>query len=113
MSLVAELLLQPFVFVLASLAAVAAIRQEHLTVNANQPRAARAERTEITQDEVLRGLHAEAREDKGASHAARVQAWTQLGKHLGMFVDRHEAQNTHFGRFTCTLGHDDDRDGDA
>jgi hypothetical protein len=26
----------------------------------------------------------------GASHAARVSAWTQIGKHLGMFVERRQ-----------------------
>jgi hypothetical protein len=26
----------------------------------------------------------------GSSHAARVSAWTQIGKHLGMFVERRQ-----------------------
>lgn len=50
---------------------------------------ARAERVEITADDVLRGLHTEARRTgEGASHTARVSAWTALGKHLGLFVER-------------------------
>ena len=49
----------------------------------------RSHRTRITQDMVIDGLLREARNyGEGASHSARVSAWTQLGKHLGMFVDR-------------------------
>lgn len=52
---------------------------------------ARAERVQITADDVLRGLHKEATfVGEGSSHSARVQAWAHIGKHLGMFVDRHE-----------------------
>jgi phage terminase small subunit len=50
-----------------------------------EAKAARAERVAVTQDEVIAGLYSEAnRVGRGASHAARVQAWTQLGKHLGI-----------------------------
>ena len=50
---------------------------------------ARSERTEITQDSVVEGLRAEAlRTGEGASHAARVSAWSWLGRHLGMFTER-------------------------
>ncbi len=49
---------------------------------------ARTERTEITQDEVIRGLKKEATlEGEGSSHSARVSAWAHLGKHLGIFTD--------------------------
>lgn len=49
----------------------------------------RSERTEITQDDVVRGLLKEAQfTGTGATHGARVSAWSQLGKHLGMFTDR-------------------------
>ncbi len=52
--------------------------------------AARSERTGITQDEVIRGLKKEATLDgEDSSHSARVSAWAHLGKHLGMFTDRH------------------------
>lgn len=56
-----------------------------------EAQAARAKRTQITQDLVLEGLHAEAT-DRGedASHAARVQAWKLLGQHLGLFRERVE-----------------------
>ncbi len=48
----------------------------------------RAERLELTQDTVVRGLLIEAEDrSKGASHAARVSAWTALGKHLGIFQE--------------------------
>jgi phage terminase small subunit len=45
-----------------------------------------AERTGITQETVIDGLAAEAtRTGVGSSHAARVSAWSWLGRHLGMF----------------------------
>ena len=51
----------------------------------------RAARTGITQDEVIRGLKKEATLDgEDSSHSARVSAWAHLGKHLGMFIDRHQ-----------------------
>jgi phage terminase small subunit len=50
---------------------------------------ARAERIELTQDDVVRGLHREATlEGDQSSHSARVSAWGLLGKHLGMFSDK-------------------------
>jgi hypothetical protein len=52
---------------------------------------ARSERLQITQDDVLRGLHEQATlTGHGASHAARVSAWGLIGKHLGMFVERRQ-----------------------
>ena len=43
---------------------------------------------------VLRGLHAEAiNDEKGTSHAARVQAWVWLGKHIGMFVEKEKEKD--------------------
>ena len=45
-----------------------------------------AVRTELTRDEVIEGLLAEARNvGEGSSHSARVSAWAHLGKHLGLF----------------------------
>lgn len=56
---------------------------------------ARSERTRIDQDYVLRGLKGEAEyRGEGASHAARVAAYTQLGKHLGMFTDKFEVKES-------------------
>lgn len=53
--------------------------------------AARSQRVQITQDDVLRGLHREATlTGEGASHAARVSAWGLIGKHLGMFIERRQ-----------------------
>ena len=50
---------------------------------------ARSERLQLTQDDVLRGLHREAtRMGDGSSHSARVAAWGLIGKHLGMFDRR-------------------------
>jgi phage terminase small subunit len=71
----------------------------------------RRERVELTQDMVVEGLLVEAKlTGEGSSHSARVAAWTQLGKHLGMFRDRVE----HTGGTTVTHvymppnGRDDD-----
>ena len=53
-------------------------------------RAAKAEELDLTHERVLRGLLAEAeRMGEGTSHAARVSAWSQLGKwrELGMWKD--------------------------
>jgi phage terminase small subunit len=45
----------------------------------------------VTQADVIRGLLKEAEYmDDGTSHSARVSAWEKLGKHLGMFVERHD-----------------------
>ena len=50
---------------------------------------ARSERTEITADDVIKGLLDEARfMDEGTSHSARIAAWAHLGRHLGMFKDK-------------------------
>lgn len=52
---------------------------------------ANAEQIGLKVQDVLDGLYAEAlglRRDTTA--AARVRAWTVLGRHLGMFVNRHD-----------------------
>jgi hypothetical protein len=52
---------------------------------------ARSERVQITQDDVLRGLHREATlTGEGSTHAARVSAWGLIAKHLGMLVERRQ-----------------------
>lgn len=67
--------------------------------------ALRSERTNITQDDVLKGLLSEAKlTGKGASHAARVSAWVALGKHLGMFSERF--QHEHSGRDGGPIEHE-------
>lgn len=54
-------------------------------------RQALSERALVTQEDVVKGLLEEARRTgEESSHSARVSAWTQLGKHLGMFVERHQ-----------------------
>ena len=53
---------------------------------------ARSDRIQITQDDVLRGLHREATlTGEGATHSARVSAWALIAKHLGMFLERRQA----------------------
>jgi phage terminase small subunit len=48
----------------------------------------RAERTLVTAEDVVRGLHGIATGD--GPESARVAAWAHLGKHLGMFTDKQE-----------------------
>jgi hypothetical protein len=58
---------------------------------------ARSERLQLTQDDVLRGLHREATlTGEGSSHSARVAAWGLLAKHLGMLDRRPEAAEQFF-----------------
>lgn len=51
---------------------------------------ARSERTKITQDMVVQGLLEEANraDDDGGNSSARIKAWKELGRHLGMFTDK-------------------------
>ena len=47
--------------------------------------------TGVTKEEVIRGLHTEAtREGAGSKHAARVTAWSWLGKHFKLFTEQVE-----------------------
>jgi phage terminase small subunit len=51
----------------------------------------RSRKMNITAADVVAGLHKEATlAGEGSSHAARVTAWSWLGKHLAMFAERHE-----------------------
>jgi len=43
-----------------------------------------SKRVEVTVDDVVAGLLAEAEDKKDGTAGSRVAAWTQLGKHLGM-----------------------------
>lgn len=74
-----------------------------------------ANRMEITVDRVLKGLYDEAtRYGSGSTHAARVQAWTQLGKHLGMFPTKITGTLHHNHTFEEALEEVfDDVDGDG
>ncbi len=56
-----------------------------------------AERTALTQDEVIAGLRREANlYGDDASHGARVTAWAKLGEHLGMFKQVIETTHRHY-----------------
>lgn len=60
-----------------------------------QSQAERRKRTLVTQDDVIRGLLTEAEwQGEGSSHSARVSAWTQLGKHLNMFNDKVQVEQS-------------------
>lgn len=53
----------------------------------------RAVRSGLTQDYVLARLQVEAEfSDKGSSPGARVKALELIGKHLGMFIERHAVE---------------------
>ena len=61
----------------------------------------RAERTQVSQDEVIDGLKREASYfGEGSSHSARVSAFTQLGRHLGMFTDKTDVNLNVWGRLS-------------
>ncbi len=49
-----------------------------------------SKRVEVTVDDVVAGLHAEAEGKKDSTASTRVAAWALLGKHLGM--DRKDIQ---------------------
>lgn len=50
-----------------------------------------AEAAMVTTRDVLHGLLTEARRmGRGSKHSARVAAWAHLGKHLGLFVEKHQ-----------------------
>lgn len=64
----------------------------------------RSERTGVTQDWVIERLKREALLDgDGATHSARVQALTAIGKHLGMFKDQIEHSGELKGAVVLTL----------
>jgi hypothetical protein len=53
----------------------------------------KAEALSISPEIILEKLFKEAtREGPGSNHAARIQALTQLGKHLGLFKEKEESQ---------------------
>lgn len=51
-----------------------------------------AEEAEVSKKQVVAGLLREARRDdgEGGSTNARINAWKELGRHLGMFTDKIE-----------------------
>jgi len=51
----------------------------------------------LTEDDILRAIHKEATyHGRGASHATRVNAWVQLGKHIGMFHEKKEEKEDNY-----------------
>jgi len=57
--------------------------------------ASREKRTEIAQDDVVKGLLSEAKYfGSGASPSARVRAWELLGKHVGMLDERYRLEHS-------------------
>ena len=62
------------------------LRKPQISAALAERRSTLSRQAEITQELVIRGLRKEAEYcGPGASHGARVQAWTQLGRHLGLF----------------------------
>lgn len=67
------------------------LRKPEIAAAIEAARLERSNRLQLTADDVLIGLHNEATfEGLGSSHSARVSAWAHIGKHLGMFTERHE-----------------------
>ena len=60
---------------LANVSVASAIQKAQVAVS---------KRIEVTVDDVVTGLLAEAEGKKDSTAGSRVAAWTQLGKHLGM-----------------------------
>ena len=57
----------------------------------------KAEALSIDPDMIIERLYKEAiREDRTASHSARIQALTTLGKHLGLFQEKKEKESHTF-----------------
>jgi hypothetical protein len=78
----------------AAASASALLRKSKVAAAVQAAFQARAQRTEITQGYVLQALRCEAeRTGKGASPSARVRALELLGKHLGMFTNRHSHEH--------------------
>ena len=76
---------------IASANAARLIANESIRAEIDKAIQDRSVRTGVTQDMVIEGLLKEARLDgEGSSHSARVTAWTQLGKHLKLFTEKHE-----------------------
>lgn len=65
------------------------MQRPHVKARIREIMADRQERTQITADMVIQGLYQEANDKgPGSSQSARVSAWTQLGRHLGLFTDK-------------------------
>ncbi len=82
------------------------LKLPHIKAAVDAGRAKLTEKTEVTVLDVVRGFK-EIAVDDAAPHAARVSAWTQLGRHLGMFVDKTENKNTNDGKFNITVVYED------
>ena len=71
----------------------------------------RVERTELSADEVIEGLRREANyRGDGASHSARVQALSWLGRHKAMFLDRSQVEVKGLADRIAAMGDDEVRE---
>ena len=50
-------------------------------------------KTFVDEERVIKGLLQEAEDQENGSPGSRVQAWTQIGRHLAMFTDKKEIDN--------------------
>jgi hypothetical protein len=70
-------------------------RKENIKFHISLGLQEKADAIGITSDLIIEKLYKEAtREGAGSNHAARIQALTQLGKHLGLFQEKKET-NAH------------------
>jgi hypothetical protein len=66
-------------------------RRENVQFHISLALQERAESLMLTPDLIMEKLYKEAtREGSGSNHSARIQALTQIGKHLGMFQEKKE-----------------------
>lgn len=72
-------------------------RRENVKFHIAQAMQERAEALEITPEVIIERLYKEAiREDRTASHNARIQALQLLGKHFGLFEEKKEVDTYTF-----------------
>ena len=61
------------------------LRNDKVSAEIAERKQERSQRTQITADQVLMGLYQEATATgDGTSHSARVSAWSQIGKFIGL-----------------------------
>ena len=72
-------------------------RKDNVRFHISQGLQDKAEALTISPEIILEKLFKEAtREGPGSNHAARIQALTQLGKHLGLFEEKKQEQSHTF-----------------
>ncbi len=88
-----------------------ALRNANVVAEIDRALQERVERTELSADEVIEGLRREANyRGDGASHSARVQALSWLGRHKAMFLDRSQVEVKGLADRIAAMGDDEVRE---